>query len=183
MFTVPRTNRTLYTLQSGPPQAERSLGLAMVKLPEQRRWTRNTAISFASTLAIAASILLAWRYWHVQPAVVAVQRDISDVRVSWRCPDDHRFTALGATVSRICRRCNQPAHVALEYLCQEHGGIEVLLRYERMPDGLAKPASYSTDGSTWGPMDNAPLCPLCTKPLSRVRKVLPDLTLKRDTPQ
>ncbi|MCH7721546.1 MAG: hypothetical protein IH988_11275 [Planctomycetes bacterium] len=155
----------------------------MVKLPEQRRWTRTTAISFASTLAIAASILFAWRFWHDQPAVVAVQRDISDVRVWWRCPDDHRFTALGATVARICPKCDQAADVALEYLCRDHGRVEVLLRYQRTPDGRAKPASYSADGSQWAPMGDTPLCPICSEPLSRGRRFLSDLTSNQDAPQ
>ncbi len=152
----------------------------MVRLPEQRKWTRTTAISFASTLAIAASILFAWRYWHAQPNIVAVQRDISDVRVSWRCPDDHRFTARGAIVARICPTCNQAADVALEYLCRDHGPVELLIRYQRAPDGRAKPVSYSTDGSQWIPMGNSPLCPICSEPLRRDRRSLSDLMVGSD---
>ena len=155
-------------------------GLVMVKLPEQRRWTRTTAISFASTLAIAASILFAWRYWHAQPAVVAVQRDISDVRVLWRCPDDHRFTALGATVARNCPTCDQPAAVALDCLYREHGRVELLLRFHRTPDGRAAPAEYSADGSQWAPMGDAPSCPICSEPLSRVPRSLADQIADQD---
>ena len=155
----------------------------MVKFPEQRRWTRTTAISFASTLAIAASILLAWRVWHAQPPVVAVQRDISNVRVVWRCPDDHRFTALGATVARICPTCNQSAAVALKFVCREHGRMELLLRYQQTPDGRGAPSSYSADGSTWAPMGDAPSCPICSEPLSGVPRSLSDLIADQDAPR
>lgn len=154
----------------------------MVRLPEQRRWTRTTAISFASTLAIAASILFAWRVWHAQPAVVAVQRDISDVRVSWRCPDDHRFSALGATVARTCPTCDQPAAVALEFLCKEHGRVELLLRYQRAPDGRIAPAEYSADGSQWTPMVDSPPCPICHEPLGRAPRSLSDRIADQDAP-
>ena len=172
----PRQRRRSGTFPVVRPQG------SMVKIPDRRKWTRTTAISFASMVAVAMSILIAWRLWHARPVLVATQRDISDVHVTWRCPSDHRFTALGATDSRPCPQCSLPADVAIGYHCGEHGEVELLLRYRPSADGRASPATYSVDGLEWAAMVDEPPCPACHEPLQRKRRLISASSPDSDTP-
>jgi len=136
----------------------------MVKIRQDRPQRRNAWASLLVALVAAVGTFIGWRLWPAEEAVVARQRDIRDIRVTWECLSGHRFEARGACTPAVCPQGNEPADIVLPCECPRHGRIEAFVRYEPDEAGRPRPAQARFRHGPWRPVDDCIRCPTCNQP-------------------
>lgn len=134
----------------------------MVKVKDSS--PQRTAALTSLVMAVSAAVitLIGWWVWNHEEKVYAVQRDVTDVLVTWECPSGFRFEAPGACSPRPCPDTGKPAEIVLTYRCRVHGPVEVYARYQLGPDQRARLARIRyRSGESWQPADHGVHCPVC----------------------
>ncbi|HEY3243656.1 MAG TPA: hypothetical protein VGM03_09920, partial [Phycisphaerae bacterium] len=93
---------------------------------------------------------------------LAVQRDISDVTLDWRCMHGHRFRAAGSIIELPCPECGEPSQAVIPYVCAGHGRQDLEVRFgpprhRTWPTVLA----VRSEGGEWRHVDHSIPCPEC----------------------
>ncbi|HEY3244167.1 MAG TPA: hypothetical protein VGM03_12545, partial [Phycisphaerae bacterium] len=91
---------------------------------------RQTALRSMLLAGGAALVMVtAWYALASAPAPLAVQRDISDVTLDWRCMHGHRFRAAGSFIELPCPECGEPSQAVIPYVCAGHGRQDLEVRF------------------------------------------------------
>jgi hypothetical protein len=130
----------------------------MVRVALEPSQKKAALVSVMVAGIAAASVWAAYWVWHQDQPVVAVQRDLTDVIVSWKCPAGHLFDARGAYQAKPCPTCRQPAQLHFIYVCPSHGNMEALVMYDEAARKLSAVRFGSGD---WISVDKIVPCPKC----------------------
>ncbi|MCH8250975.1 MAG: hypothetical protein IID36_00830 [Planctomycetes bacterium] len=115
-------------------------------------------------------VYTAWHMWQTEPPPPPVVRGLADVDLDWKCATGHRFRAKGQLSPRHCPRCAAEAEIVDRYDCVKHGSIEVAVRIEIDPAGVAVPGRFRIGDGDWAPAGEGPVCPHCQKLMRRPRR-------------
>ncbi len=148
------------------PRSRRST----VRIVDRRSPSRTALISLLVTGAAAVLLIVVWRFWRTDVPASAVQRQIWEVTLDWRCEALHPFRDVGAVGARPCPRCGRPAYPIGTWSCEDHGDIEAAVRFQTDESGQWTPSEYRLDGTEWGEAVEVLRCPKCDSELRRKRE-------------
>ncbi len=128
-----------------------------------RQRSRLTAIySFVGAVIVCVVLLASWRIVRSQSTVVpAGQRRLSEVTLTWRCPQGHEFEDIGSAARLKCPHCEKLSDMTADYVCPQHGDIPASIRMRRDESGRARLDRVSFRPGVWRPVRNVVSCPDC----------------------
>ena len=149
--------------------------MAKVKIKDH---DRHPEFSVAVVVGTAVVIWFIIQLWSIDSSVRAVQRDITQIEVTYFCDGGHRFLGKADTKSLPCARegCQLRAWPVWSYQCTRHGAFQFQLRYSVDQAGRSKIRAARVMGGAWQEIGEAITCPRCE------RVLLADITARLDVP-
>ena len=136
----------------------------------------NHRPEFSIAVVVGAAVLLwfAIMLWSASTSVRAVQRTLTEVRVTHQCDEGHRFWDLAGIKSLPCSQagCTSRAWPMWSYQCTKHGAFLYQLRYHVEDSDRIRIQAARPVGGSWEEVDDDIICPHCE------RALLPDATLR-----
>ena len=134
----------------------------MYRLTEEASRQRQTALySFCGAIVVSFFVVGLWRLTRPDPPRLARQRSITNVQVTWECPDGTTFVDQGAFLGMPCPESNRRADVRVTFVCPGHGEHNALVRYERNADGQERVSQVSFRRGVWRSVGSYIRCPDC----------------------
>lgn len=138
--------------------------------PQTESRPRQRAV-YSFAVAGAAALVLAGFWWLVHPGAsrVAAQRRVTDLVVSWRCPNGHVFEERGRYEVRKCPECGRRVDIAVTYVCAIDGEHPARIRIITTPDGREAISEVSFKERLWRQVQGTVVCPECNSRMSPKR--------------
>jgi hypothetical protein len=120
--------------------------------------------------AVGLAICLAFWMWHSDAEPTVFQRTLTDVVLDWKCETGHAFRMQGHAGLATCPSCERSATPVAVYHCEQHGPIELAVRFAMKPDGTASLSEVRRPGNEWMPPESGLHCPVCGAALIRAQR-------------